>query len=491
MSATRNINKGSQLPFWIFTAAVFVIGILPSLIQDGMFIDGVQYAAVSKNWANGLGTFWSPHISQNWSQNFNSMGSDVFLENPPLVYAIQGIFFKIFGDSMYTERIYGLFTALLAAFFIVRIWKLATKHNLSLHKLSWLPVLVWVSIPIVFRSYQMNIQENTMGIFILLSVYMVLKGLENRTYSFLYIILGGIFIFLATLSKGITGSFTLVCVILYWLAGGRIKFPRALLYTVILAVVPFLLYLLLLSNDQAKESLSFYYQSRLLERINNDPVVDTHFHILLRLLLDLLPALLISILVFLLRRKKVSLSKYPEERRSILFFLLLGLAGSAPLALTLVQRDFYLGPSLPYFALAISLFLAIYLWDVFREFELKSRAFNGFRILGLFLLLGGIVYTGMMIGKTGRDHDILHDTYLIGEFVEEGSRVRLEAAHENPMSHWNLELYLTRYFEISLGEELEKTDYIIQDDFASPPERQEFELLPLNTRTYHLYRRRN
>jgi len=62
-----------NFPFRVFTIAVFVIAILPSLVQDGMFIDGIQYAVVSKNLANGLGTFWFPRISQNW----NVVGSNL------------------------------------------------------------------------------------------------------------------------------------------------------------------------------------------------------------------------------------------------------------------------------------------------------------------------------------------------------------------------------------------------------------------------------
>ncbi len=96
MNKLLSRSDDSQFPFWILTISIFIISVLPSLIQDGMFIDGVQYAAVSKNWANGLGTFWVPYLSQNWYQNFHAMGSNVFLENPPLVYAIQGLFFKIF-----------------------------------------------------------------------------------------------------------------------------------------------------------------------------------------------------------------------------------------------------------------------------------------------------------------------------------------------------------------------------------------------------------
>jgi 4-amino-4-deoxy-L-arabinose transferase-like glycosyltransferase len=466
--------------------AVMVIAILPSLIQDGMFIDGVQYATVSKNWANGLGTFWFPHITQNW----NVMGSNVFLENPPLVYAIQGMFFRIFGDGMYTERIYGLFTALVAIFLLAGIWKLVTGHHDELRKLNWLPVLVWLSMPIVFRSYQMNVQENTMGIFTLASVYVILNGLEKERHTYLYILLGGVFIFLATLCKGLTGLFPVVAVAMYWVSGGNIRFPRALFLSLNLVGVPVLLYGLVLLNPDARESLSFYWESRLVERIYNDPVVGSHFHVFFRLLLDLIPVILVSSLVFFFRRKKVAFNGHAEGKRHILFFLLMGLSGSAPLALTLVQRDFYLGPSLPFFALAFSLFLSVYLTDMLKEFTRRTRSFLVFRMLGISLLIGGLVYTGMMFGKAGRDQDILHDTYLFGEVIEEGNRVRLEAYYEDPLSHWNLELYLARYFNISLGAPLRKTEYLILDDQVPPPDRQVFEPLPLDTRTYHLYRRK-
>jgi hypothetical protein len=489
MSKVFSKYFNDQFPFWVFTLGVFIIAILPSLVQDGMFIDGIQYAVVSKNFANGLGTFWFPHITQNW----NTMDSAWFLENPPLVYAIQGLFFKIFGDGLYTERIYCLCTALVAAFLITRTWNLTTQRNEEIRKLSWLPVLIWVSMPIVFRSYQMNVQENTMGIFILASVYFVLKGLWSSKHSRLYIFLGGVSIFLATLCKGVTGLFPLAAVALFWLAGGRIRFQRVLFFSLILLLVPVLFYILLLLNDNAYKSFSFYYESRLLERIVNDPVVNSHFHIFFRLLLDLLPAIVVAVTVFLIRRKKVSLSDHSEEKRHAFFFLLMGLAGSVPLTFTLVQRDFYLGPSLPFFALGLSLFLSLYLVDVLMPFSQKSRIFNLFRVFSISLLIGGLVYTGLMVGKAGRDRDILHDTYLFGGIIEEGSRVHLEAevSQKDSLRHWNLELYLARYFNISLGAPLEDAWYIIFFEGGSQPEADIFERLPLDTETYLLYQRKN
>jgi 4-amino-4-deoxy-L-arabinose transferase-like glycosyltransferase len=479
----------AQFPFWVFTWAVFVIAILPSLIQDGMFIDGTQYAVVSKNFANGLGTFWFPHITQNWEV----MGSNVFLENPPLVYAIQGMFFKVFGDGMYTERIYCLFTALLAAFLMVRIWKLVTRGKKQLQELAWLPVLIWVSMPLVFRSYQMNLQENTMGVFVLASVYAVLAGLEKQRYSYLYMILGGALVFLATLCKGVTGLFPLVTVAMYWISGGKIKFQKVILFSLVLLLVPVVLYMVVLLNDNAYESLSFYFRARLVERINNDPVQDSHFHIVFELFLELLPAILVSFILFLTRRSKINTGEHLKERRFILFFLLLGLSGSLPLALTLVQRAFYLVPSLPFFAMAFALFIIPYALDLLQKLSEHTPGFKLFRMFAISLLMGGIVYTGFQAGKSERDHDILHDTYLMGEIIEDGSRVHLEAAYSpsDSLRHWNLELYLARYFNISLGASLEDTRYLIYFEDGIPPDQTLFEPVPLDTRTYSLYRKQD
>ena len=469
----------SQFPFWAFTIGIFIIAILPSLIQDGMFIDGIQYATVSKNYAHGLGTFWTPYICQNWYYN----NSEVFLEHPPLVYFIQGIFFKILGDGMYTERIYCLFTALISALFILKIWKLVTASNENLQKLSWMPILFWLSMPIVFRQYQMNVHENTVGIFILASVYYVLVGLERDKQSYLYMILGGVFIFLATLSKGVTGLFPLATLGLYGLSGGKIKFPKMLFFSLILLLVPVSLYFLVLLNDNAHESLSFYFYSRFLDKVNNLPVVETHFYIIFRLLLDLLPAMIVTSIVIISQRKKVKF-RILEEKRHVVFFLLMGLAGSLPLSLTLVQRDFYLGPSLPFFALAFALIVSPYVVDGLKQLTANVHFFKLFRILSISLLVGGLLFTALHVGKAERDQDILHDTYLFGEIIEEGTRVHLLDAQED---HRSFEMYLSRYCEICLGAPLKETKYIIRSLNDAPPDEELFKLIPMDTKAYELY----
>lgn len=471
-----------HFPFRAFTLSILIITILPSLIQDGMFIDGIQYAAVSKNLANGLGTFWFPYLSENWIY----AGSKSFLEHPPLVYAVQSIFFRILGDGIYTERIYCFLTAVISAFLIIQIWNLATYKDPEIKKISWLPVLIWIGMPLVYRSFQMNVQENTMGVFILAAVYWILKGLGYQRISYFCFTLAGVFIFLSSLCKGLPGLFPLVAIGVYWLAAGRIKFSRVILYSLILFIVPALLYIFILFDDTAYASLSFYISERLIERVQNEPVVNSHFHIILRLILDLIPAIVFFVIMYLTQRKRTSLSDIEDYKRNGFFFLLLGIAGSFPLALTLVQRDFYLAPSLPYYAIGVALLSAPFVNTLLLKSSRNSIGFRLFRTLSVALIIGGLAYTGIMAGKAERDQDILHDTYIMGGKIEEGSRVRLAISSGD---HWRLELYLIRHFNICLGGPSEDSEYLIRRKSEEQIYEESYKLMPMDTQTYSLYKK--
>ena len=111
------LNKYSSwkdLPFWLFTIGIMFLLTLPTLIQDGMFLDGILYTSVSHNLSQGIGTFWFPVASPSWQM----AGSVFFHEHPPLVFGIQSMFFKVFGDSMYVERFYIFLTMCITALLI-------------------------------------------------------------------------------------------------------------------------------------------------------------------------------------------------------------------------------------------------------------------------------------------------------------------------------------------------------------------------------------
>ena len=287
--------KNKQLPFYILTLALFIGLIVPILIQDGMFMDGQLYTNVAKNMGNGIGTFWFPVADATWMMD----GKATFHEHPPMVFAIQSVFFKVLGNSMYTERFYSFLTACITAVLIFLLWKELSKNNKEMRKFSWLPILLWIIVPVVQWTFQNNMQENTMGIFSLLSVIMIIKGLNKKKFTLLYICMAGAMVFLASLSKGVPGIFPIGTVGLYWLIYRKPKFYKAVIYTTVVAAIPTFIYFLLLQNPSAKESLSFYLNYRLLGRVESVPTVTNRFHTIIGLLSHLLPVLIIcSVLNF-------------------------------------------------------------------------------------------------------------------------------------------------------------------------------------------------
>ena len=99
----RMMNKNMYLPWWILTVAVVLAFTLPVLVQDAMFQDGMLYSCVSHNLSLGIGTFWFPQYSK-----LNIAGIPSFHEQPPLVFGIQSLFYRVLGDSIYVDRFYTL-----------------------------------------------------------------------------------------------------------------------------------------------------------------------------------------------------------------------------------------------------------------------------------------------------------------------------------------------------------------------------------------------
>jgi len=123
--------------FYIAIAGIFMLIICHSWLSDGMFMDGTIYATISRNLANGSGTFWQPHLTDTIYP--------VFIEHPPLAFGLEAILFKVFGDSRFVERFYSLLTIFITGIIIVSIWKLILKKSST----GWLPVLFWITMPTV------------------------------------------------------------------------------------------------------------------------------------------------------------------------------------------------------------------------------------------------------------------------------------------------------------------------------------------------------
>jgi 4-amino-4-deoxy-L-arabinose transferase-like glycosyltransferase len=465
-----------QFPFWLIVCSLIILLTLPLLFGDGMFLDGLFYTVVSKNMANGLGSFWSLYYSE---AGFSGLRG--YHEDPPLVFGIQALFFRLLGNGMYTERIYVLVTLVVTVLLIVAVWRKAVDHSVE-SKSGWLPLLLWITTPLVFWSFSNNMLENTMGIFVLLSAWFYLRSLEKKSRQLLMLLLSGISIFLASFCKGIPGLFILAAPFLYWLCTRRISFARMWAHSVVLFSIVTVIYLVLLLFPAARESLSIYFFKRALYRIENNPIVNSHFWIVRRLGPELTPSLIMIAFIYLLAVLKTKYRIEPERFRIALFFILIGLAGTAPLMLTKVQRGFYAVPAFPFLAIGFSLLVS----QPVAAFTAKLSQTNWPKYLstaGALILTTALTLTFLLTGKARRDEEMLNDIYAMGRHLKARSTIGV------PSEKWNestFGAYFMRYFEISMLEGNSYRYYVAPTDFPrAVPDG--FEKVSLGTIKYDLY----
>ena len=144
--------RSNNIPFWLLLIGLFLILVSKSLLTEGMFLDGVTYASISRNMADGQGTFWDPHYTQTLYPEF--------CQHPPLALGMEALAFKAFGDHWWVEKFYSVLMFLLSGLFIALIWK-RTTNNL---RWAWLPLLFWLAMPLVSWSATNNLLENTMSV---------------------------------------------------------------------------------------------------------------------------------------------------------------------------------------------------------------------------------------------------------------------------------------------------------------------------------------
>ncbi len=269
-------------------------------------MDGLIYSSVSRNLANGVGEFWNLHFTNTLAPKFQG--------HPPLVFGIQSLFFKVFGDHFYVERIYSLFTGLINGFFIFLIWTKFTEKIIK--KYAWISLFFWITIPLVAWSYSNNILENTMLTFLLFSTFLLIISFEK--HRFLMLILAGFSLFLALMSKGFVALFIWSVIPFYWLIIKQISFKRAFIDTLILVVFTILpLVILLILSPKAYETLSAYIDVQILTSLSITDSDKNRFEIIFRLFSELLPILIIlsiSFLFLIIKKEKLNIFlKYKKE----------------------------------------------------------------------------------------------------------------------------------------------------------------------------------
>ena len=418
----------------LVTITIFVGLFIPSLVQEGMFLDGVTYSAISKNLAFGYGSFSAPHYTETLYP--------VFHEHPPLVFYLQSWFFKLFGDAFYTERIFCLLIALLSAIGIVLNWKLLAD-NPKMKSAYWIPIIFWLSIPLVSWSYKNNLLENTMGVFSIYAVFFILKSLKES--KVIFTLLGAILIVLAFLSKGVVGLFPLVAPLIFGITYNERK--KSALYFLFLLLFSSAISLLLVSVfPEIKINLVKYFNQQFIPSLSKAREITTNnrFKIIFDLTLNLAIPIILSVF-FAIKKWKGKTQKKLPYKKSFLFFILIAISASIPLIISLKQRKFYLIPSIPFYALSFSYLLYRPIKDQIDRIPIYILQW--LNRVSIIVLAFVIIFSTVKFGDFSRDEETIKDIYKISKHIPKGTVI---STTEDLWSDWGLVAYMSRIGSLSL-----------------------------------------
>lgn len=479
-----NELRHKQTPFILCTIAVCIVLVCVTLVQHGMFMDGTQYAIVAKNLAEGKGSFWFPYLSSSWERH----GNTAFLEHPPLVYWLQSFFFKLFHSSIYSERAYDLFVFILCAVLIKATWQRLFAENERYRLFWWLPVLSWVITPSVYWCFSNNMLESTVSVFVLGSAYAFIRALQAPTNKWAWLSLSAFAIVLASMSKGLQGLFPLVLPVVAALSYKEYSWRKMLAWTITLfGIVSLTFLVLILLNEEAKESLTFYVKERLIYRVTETSQVDNRFAVLGWLLTELLVPFILLLIFYLspkvMRKELIPVHLHANERSWTIFFFLLGISGVLPLVFTYVQRAVYFVPALPFFAIALALLMLPYAARIIEH--LNNSNVKSLKWIGMLALVGSLLFAFMRVGGVYRDTEVITEAHMLGEVLPENSVVGVPYSIYDD---WDFQFYVLRYHHIVLDPDPGEYEYKMIEN-GKPMNDFMYELMEPRFKNYQLYKR--
>ena len=450
--------------YYIIIFGLFLGLCSSKLWSDGMFMDGLYYATISRNLAAGLGSFWFLH--------FTDFAFPIFHEHPPLAIGLQSIFFYIFGDNIFVERFYSFFTFIVTAFIIHLIWGEISRKELKY--LSWIPLCFWIIIPLNSWACSNNMLENTMNIFVSLSILFSLRSLKvSKTKN---IFLSGIFLSLAFLSKGFTGLFPLSIFFWHFIVFKEMKIKEMVSRSTQLSfftITPFIL--LYLIYPSAIDSIGNYINKQVFGSIQNISTVEGRTFIIKKLMLELLPALALCLIILCFSiKQKIKIES--TEKKWVIFFILLAMSGVAPVMVSMKQSGFYILATFPFFSIAFGILVYRFIMSV-----MPKKTFKIF-LLSLFILLGSLLLSIKQIGLIGRNHELIEDIQLILNIIPVNSAISLDS---NMSKNYSLIGYFARYGNVSLNSK-EQLDYHISYK-VNNAKKNNYVQVKLNTKVIKLY----
>jgi 4-amino-4-deoxy-L-arabinose transferase-like glycosyltransferase len=161
------MKSSNETHISLLVLGIAILVMSPNLLSEGLFTDGMYYAAISKHLSDGVGSIWSPFFSHTIN--------NPFYEHPPLAFWLQSGTYRLLGSGFWVDKVYSLIMSCASGALLVQI---ASKLDF---KQTWLVFLFWFSVPVVLWAIPNNMLENTVQVWVLASIlaFITYKNQKN------------------------------------------------------------------------------------------------------------------------------------------------------------------------------------------------------------------------------------------------------------------------------------------------------------------------
>lgn len=341
---------------WLFTISLVMVTFVPRSIDETMFMDGVTYAAISRNMAEGIGSFWRPFFAHSFWLPYDN--GPYFSGHPPLQFGLQALLFRLLGDTPVVENVYNLLILTTHIGLIASIWKRLLPADSPCRSLAWLPILCWYVMMTVRFSLSNNFLDSTMSQFCLAACYAQLRyEKKDEKKNSTWLLVAGLFVFLAILTKGPVGLYPLAFTLLFRFCYSSPNTQTAWKPTAMMVLVVGIGMLFLALYTPSREFMVTYLngqvvQALLEKRERAAAGWMAHFILLRELAVNILPNLIGLALVYGLAFALRLLPHYRHETNRVArLAALVAFSIIAPMLISVKQYHHYLLPALPFVAI--------------------------------------------------------------------------------------------------------------------------------------------
>jgi len=451
-----------QLALYLLIIAIAASLWLPNLFTYGMFLDGVINANVAKQYANGVGSFFS-------LQECNCPNGS-YIGHPPLAFAMQAVIFKACGSAFYMDKVYSLLCALAQLLLIGVLWLKAAPQP-AIRRLAWLPCLLWLLSPIISWGYSSNLLENTMSMFTTATLIVMLAYMRSGKLVWLYAIAAALLSFAALLSKGPVAMFVMAAPIVFIGTYEGYNLRKALSFMAVYLTTLTLLSLAIWVLPEGKSYIRAYYQAQLVPSLapGNASAID-RLKIVPFLLKALLPILIFTLAAYAATRAKwLNTTHGHFGNKTAYRFLVLGLCATLPIMLSNKQSAFYVIPAIPVFAIGFALLIA----DLVSILIDRYRAPIFHKTIGWLSLLaiaGMVSLSVYNYGSVLRDKEMLTDAEQLNSLLQ-GDKLIADPLYQF-VDEYQLKAYLNRLYSISVHNDASTKWYLIKPETTLPEKAQ-------------------